>query len=321
MNDDGVSPVVGTVLLIAIMLVTVTAILQWGVPALQAMERRSQYRSARSAMVVLDGVVDETLPETGSSRQANIPADDAGVFLDPHVDPFAVAWSYSGGEVTFSDVDDGDPDIDFSTSLSVATCSFIHFDHEGVRTSTETTSPSSGTCTASEDLNETHTLELRDSDGDDVARIWIFHPGRIRYEATPAAGKITLDYHNGAVASELDGDPWLVDDPLILKLEPDGLTVGLIDLSGEASVASGSTVRVQATLQDSTVRNETETPTRVDLYPLGDLGEGWRRYLNNTARYDLAWSSGDDFVRYAPGGELPVTLTHYIVETEVRGVV
>lgn len=320
MNDAGVSPVVGTVLMIAIMLVTVGVLLQWGVPALQALEQRSQYRSARSAMVVLDGVIDETLPETGASRQAKIPVREGGVFLSPQADPFAVAWSYSDA-ATFDDLADDDPDVDFSTGASVATCRFRHYDAQGVLTGTESVSPSSGTCTANQDLDTTHALELRDSAGDAVANVWIFHPGRIRYEATPAAGRIRLDYHNGAVATDFQGGPFLVDDPLILKLEPTGMTVGLIDLTGDASSASGETARVQATLAQSAVRADVATAERVDLYPLGAMSEGWLRYLNTTGRYDLAWPSGADHVRYEPGGTLPVTLTHYVVEAEVRGVV
>lgn len=319
MNDAGVSPVVGTVLLIAIMLVTVAVLLQWGMPALQGLERRSQYQSARSAMVVLDGVVDETLPETGASRQAKIPVRDGGVSLSPEADPFAVAWSYTD-EVVFDDLADDDSDVDFQTSLAVDTCRFRHFDQDGVFTGSESVSPSGGTCSASEELNATHGLELRDADGDPVGNVWVFHPGRIRYEATPEAGPIRLDYHNGAVASDVDG-PFLVDDPLILKLEPQGMTVGLIDLTGEASAAGGETVRTQVTLETSAVRADVDTAERVDLYPLGEMDEAWQRYLNATGRYELAWEDGDDHLRYEPGGDLPLTLTHYVVETEVRGIV
>lgn len=324
MNDVAVSPVVGTVLMIAIMLATVSALLAWGVPAIQDMERRSQFRSARSSFVVLDGVVDEILPEPGSSRHARVPTENGGLDHRPDADPFAIGWSFDGGEVTFDDLADDDAVLGFTTSLGVDDCRFTHFNAsgtpDGVEVVSASVSGSSGTCTATRALNATHGVELRDSSDVALGEVWLFHPGRIRFVSTSAAGPFTLDYSNGAVASDRRGVEQLVDTPLLLQLEPEGMTVGVIDLSGSNGTAGGSRARVQATLTSSAVRADEETLRRVDLYPLGEMADAWLRDLDTNARYDLDHADGTDHLRYEPGGDLPLTVTHYIVETDVTGV-
>lgn len=319
MNDLGVSPVVGTVLLVAIMVATVGALMAWGLPALQEMERRSQYQSIRSAFSVFDGVVDEILPETGSSRKATIPTSDGGLFLEPTEEPYAVAWSYPTGNVTFDDMADDDPDLSFDTSLSVADCEFRHFDRSGAFVGSETVSSASSVCTASRDLDVTHGVRLLDSDGDELAQVWIFHPGRLRFSSDSTAGTFTVDYHNGATAVELTTRPFLVDDPLILPLTPEGLTVGVIDLEGNARSADGDQASVHVTLGRSVVRGDAD-PARVDIYPLGEAGDAWRRHLSGPGRYGFSAPPGLDYVRYAPSDAFPLTVTHYVVDTTMRGV-
>lgn len=319
MNDDGVTPVVGTVLLVAIMIATVGALMAWGLPAIQEMERRNQYQSIRSAFAVLDGVVDEVLPETGSSRTATIPTSDGGLFLEPTLEPYAVAWSYPAGNVTFDGIDDGDDTLNYTTSLSVDSCRFRHFDRDGAFVSAETRSASSGSCNATRSLDVTHGVTLRDGAGDELAEIWVFHPGRIEFVSGSAAGPFTVDYHNGAVAATLGQTPLLVDDPLILPLRPQGLTVGVIDLNGTSRSASGDRSSVHVALERSTVHGDA-SPARVDLYPLGDTGDAWRRHLTGPGRYNFTEPDGTDLVRYAPSDEFPLTLTHYVVRTSLRGV-
>lgn len=313
---------VGTVLLIAIMLITVSALMFWGVPAIQEMERESQFRAVQSAFTVLDGVVDEVLPETGSARIARLPLQGGGLSIEPSEDPYAVAWSPSGSAtVTFGDLDDGDENVTFSSSVGISDCVFTHLHENGTLDASETVAPSGSSCVASQNLTATHRLRVRDSGGAAVGVVWLFHPGRIRYTSDGAAGPFTIDYHNGAVTSDFRGGGWVYDDPLVLKLRDDGLTVGLIDLNGTFGATGGDgTARVQVELASSQVRGDAQAVHKVDIYPLGEMDTGWRRFYNVSARYEFAHTSGDEFVRYETGGSFPVTLTHYIVATETAGV-
>lgn len=325
MNDLGVSPVVGTVLLIAIMLITVTALMMWGVPAIQQMERQSQWKAVRSSFEVLDGIVDEVLPETGSARLAQIPLQGGSVAIEAETEPFAVAWSPQGAaELTYGSLGDDDTDASFNTSASVDSCVFRHFHPNGTFDFEESVAPSaasSGTCTATRNLNATHHLRMLDGSGDAISVAWIFHPGRIRFESSSPAGPWRMDYHNGAVTSNLGRNPAVHNPPLILQLAPDGLTVGVIDLNASGGSAGGEAVaQIQVELRSTRVVADARRADRVDVYPLGSADDAWRRFLETTPRYEFDHTSGDLHVRYEPGSTFPVTLTHYTVQPSIRGV-
>lgn len=313
------------------MLITVSALMVWGLPVLQEMEQQSQHRAILSAFSVLDGIVDEVLPEEGSSREARIPLSGGHLQLSTDTDVFAVAWSPNGDDVTYADLADDDADVDVTASgSSFQKCRFTHFFENGTQRGSPFThdlgsSTSADTCTADRDLDETHRVEVLDSADAVVHEVWLFHAGRIRYLSDATGGIFRVDYHNGAVATDVSGNDWVVNDPLILKLEPDGLTVGLIDLNGTSRGLGGGEgiARIEATLASTHVRTDAQTVHTVDLYPLGGMAEGWTKFLNRSARYELAHTAGDDHARYDPapaGTTFPVTLTHFVVEVEGRGV-
>lgn len=317
-DDAGVSPVVGTVLLIAIMLLTVTALMQWGVPAIQDLQRESQYKSALSAFNVMDGVIDEVLPEAGSSRQARVPLANGALRVQTDNEVFAVGWSLGSADVTFDDLADDDADVTFTTTATVDTCQFTHYYENGTKRSDDTGTLAGSTCTASRTLTETHKLEVKE--GATVhGVVWLFHTGRIRYTADNPQGAFNMDYTNGAVTTDASQNvQWVVNDPLILKLSPNGLTVSVIDLNGTGGGAGGDAiVRVQATLDAVYVRADGTTVRKADLYPLGAMDTGWLHFLNTSQRYEFAHTSGDIFARNDPGATFPLTLTHFVVDLEV----
>lgn len=63
-SDDGVSPVVGMILVLAISVVGIAGILYWGLPAIDEMKATVEFRSVQSQFLELDGTVKELVAGT-----------------------------------------------------------------------------------------------------------------------------------------------------------------------------------------------------------------------------------------------------------------
>ena len=63
-EDDGVSPVIGMILVLAISILGMAAILYWGLPAIDEMKANVEHRSVQSQFLDLDGTIKELVAGT-----------------------------------------------------------------------------------------------------------------------------------------------------------------------------------------------------------------------------------------------------------------
>ena len=98
-SDEGVSPVIGTILILAIMLTVTGTMLAWGIPQIQQNEAYAIYTSAQNNLLNIDADLDHVLAQgEGASRTSTI-SFSSGTFVQrANLDEIryyytAVSWS------------------------------------------------------------------------------------------------------------------------------------------------------------------------------------------------------------------------------------
>lgn len=98
-SDEAVSPVIGTILILAIMLTVTGTMLAWGIPQIQQNEAYAIYTSAQNNLLNFDADLDHVLAQgEGASRTSTI-SFSSGTFVQlPNLDEIryyytAVSWS------------------------------------------------------------------------------------------------------------------------------------------------------------------------------------------------------------------------------------
>jgi len=113
-NGSAVAPVVGVILLLAIMISIVGSILLWGVPLLRDMENDAKFDSARSNFMVLNSRTKELMQEgEGSSKTATISLPGGDMYIIENLERWVVYYSLLPMNVTFQNLTDGDAVFDF----------------------------------------------------------------------------------------------------------------------------------------------------------------------------------------------------------------
>ena len=73
MGEEAMSPVIGTVLIMAMMVTIVGTMLAWGIPQIQDNEAWAQYATTRSNLLNLDADLDQVLLQgEGASRSTTV---------------------------------------------------------------------------------------------------------------------------------------------------------------------------------------------------------------------------------------------------------
>jgi len=113
-EESAVAPVIGVILLLAIMLSIVGGILLWGIPLLRNMENEARFDSARSNFYVLDSRTEELMQEgEGSSRTSTISLAGGELFITNNMERWVVFYALVPLNVTFENLTDGDNKFDF----------------------------------------------------------------------------------------------------------------------------------------------------------------------------------------------------------------
>ena len=72
-SEDGVSPIIGTILILGIMVTITGTMLVWGIPQIQESEAYAIYTSAQNNLLNFDADMDHVILQgTGSSRTSTV---------------------------------------------------------------------------------------------------------------------------------------------------------------------------------------------------------------------------------------------------------
>ena len=74
MGEEAMSPVIGTVLIMALMVTIVGTMLAWGIPQVQDNEAWAQYATTRSNLLNLDADLDQVLLQGEGASRSTSPA-------------------------------------------------------------------------------------------------------------------------------------------------------------------------------------------------------------------------------------------------------
>ncbi|HIA97892.1 MAG TPA: hypothetical protein EYO15_01765, partial [Marine Group III euryarchaeote] len=80
-SEDGVSPIIGTILILGIMVSITGTMLVWGIPQIQQSEAYAIYTSAQNNFLNFDADMDQVILQgTGSSRTSTV-SFSSGTFV------------------------------------------------------------------------------------------------------------------------------------------------------------------------------------------------------------------------------------------------
>ncbi len=129
-SEDGVSPIIGTVLILGIMVSITGTMLAWGIPQIQQSEAYAIYTSAQNNFLNFDADMDQVILQgTGSSRTSTVSFSSGTFVLRENLDEMryyytTVSWSdpkiigVKSGAKTFAMTDSKAIVNDYSVSLT-----------------------------------------------------------------------------------------------------------------------------------------------------------------------------------------------------------
>ncbi len=98
-SEDGVSPIIGTILILGIMVTITGTMLVWGIPQIQQSEAYAIYTSAQNNFLNFDADMDQVILQgTGSSRTSTVSFSSGTFVLRENLDEMryyytTVPWS------------------------------------------------------------------------------------------------------------------------------------------------------------------------------------------------------------------------------------
>ncbi|OIR12267.1 MAG: hypothetical protein BEU05_03110 [Marine Group III euryarchaeote CG-Bathy2] len=108
-DEDGVSQVIGTILIMVMMVTIVGTMLAWGIPQIQNNEAWAQYATTRSNLLNLDADMDQVLLQgEGASRTSTVSLGSGSFTLKEAQEDLLLCWStVSWAQLSARNVEEG----------------------------------------------------------------------------------------------------------------------------------------------------------------------------------------------------------------------
>lgn len=348
-DRDGVSPVVGTILILVIMILATGGVMAWGVPAIQGLQDRAEYQNVLTQFLQMDSDV-RNLRDPQNTRIARISMSDGYLTFGPGSRWVVSASRHADYNAFFLDGwENADPEpssvvlmggtVDATNQISVDKAS-------GGTLSNAWSCPGTDPCTNTVNLGG---LVL----GDDVIRIqlkegtvrweaWIFDVGRLSYRLTQLNDQNQLHFEMGALFSQHDSyfyvqeAPTIKDPDYLIDTPDTNLFVRVLHLQGiDQAVAGEGRFPVVYHLVDnygaSRGRTSFNPAQMVRLQIHGDLEAAFCNYFDRRPGWEQEDGAGDPIacpatgtggdvnLRFEKGANaLTYDLSHSVVRTSVR---
>lgn len=250
-DERGVSPVVGTVLILAIMIISIGGIMAWGVPAIQGLQERAEYQAVLTQFLQMQSDV-RGLRDPQNTRISQISVNDGKLLFD-----VGSRWVVTGyRDDAYANMyldgweDDVPPQLTLVDGPSLVNKK-ITVDRVTGGSVTTLWDCDPGFCGSTIDTNFDGVggPDLDLSAIDTVTRVvvydvsaqweaWIFNVGHIEYHLTERNERNRLHFEMGAVFSQHD-DYYYIEQAPTVKSPDYGLTpkdtslfVRVLQLSG-----------------------------------------------------------------------------------------
>lgn len=334
-DDRGVSPVIGTILVLAISTVGIFAVMYWGVPAMTEVQDRTSFEAVLEQYRIVDSTVENVVrggaPDKASTVQLSVPGGSlewnegtrflVELYFDQTADPLAdfvlTGWADRDETVNVRNVGE-----------DLENASLVFTNWRGVQSDVRTIDV--GLWDGDDDgdggvdfqfavpspLHE-HVVSLRiDDEGVKLYEAWVLDIGQLKWEFGTSLNVLEMVAENAATLTNQSGTFWLHDRPLIHS-EPyaddteyhERVTVYLAQLVrnpklGSPNVEGAGAYRVLFALEDNFLRNANVNVDRFDIRVHGPWREAWLAYFEDAM--NITRNALGDGVSYDPPDDRPV---------------
>lgn len=307
-GDEAVTPVVGTLLILAITIVGMAGILAWGAPTIESI----QAQNAQSAIVgefeeLRASAIELSIPDASRIPTVNLPKGSLAIEQGTRV--MVTANHVTGCDFRATDWSGASPDttVSFAGFACTGTTTLEILQVAGSNTITKSTAaPAAAVTVAGVDFSQGNWLfRLTDGDATDPAvqaQAWLFDSDRISWELPTSSGRVAAHYDLGAVFSDDRGSVFLEKGPSLQENEFGANVYALrvrtlTDAGGTSGISGRGAYQVFLGLVGNHVRVDDDTfSLRYDFQ--GDLAEAWCGTL-------ILRNSGLSGAAYTEDGALP----------------
>lgn len=342
-DQSAVSPVIGTILVLFIVLIAVAGILVWGVPAIQGIQAHSEFQAVLTQFVELNADI-KNLRDPQSSKRDTISVNRGLLSLEQ-----GGRWVFTGtNDTNYKTFNLTGWTADASTSVSVSAPNIpgthsVYLDKVVGATATEMSSCASSCGAASLSLGTTggvantikdYSYRIRAKEGSSIkAEAWIINVGRISYALDNSQTLNRVYATMGAVINR-QGAALFMEDPPAIK-EPDfaasppdkSFFARVVDLDGSSAGSGKGRFPVLVNLVDvyglskGRTTFEQAVSARIQVNDGNLLQEAFCTYLSTRKYYVQqagACSAGTVNVLYDPGQTFVYDLSHMVVNGIVQ---
>ncbi len=313
------SPVIGMIMILAISVVGVSAVLVWGLPAIESMKEQVEYKSVQNQFDELDATVRELVAGTAgkTAKRWQPSLSRGGITIEANTERWLVATdrdaSYNFTYIEFVDADNALKIVNHGASsvtimvnaslvdgasetllnVSAVSGSSIPMTTAGAVTIASGASQEFWTYTtvgvARSHYEGTFHFEITDSTtSQTVGEAWIVDTGAIHYKLIGAAQPRHVYSSNGAIIPG-QGDGFFVDNtpPIPAPRTSAGshrFFMRTVQFNGTGSFSGEARFDVLFSLYSTaTLSDETGVP-RIKIYATGNLTNAWHTFFLDEAR-------------------------------------
>ena len=291
-SEDGVSPIIGTVLILGIMVTITGTMLAWGIPQIQQSEAYAIYTSAQNNLLNFDADLDQVILQgDGSSRSSTVSFSSGTFVLRENLDEMryyytTVPWSdpkiagVKDGSKTFAMIDSKGVVSDYRVSLT--------YPNGTVWTGTTSSRLVIGFPDLVYGVKATYTSTENTTQ---VGGFFIYGVDSLSYKYSSVSGVFKMRMFNGGLVSKEPGGNFYVSSkPLIRSVESssayDSISLYQTDYNMSSSYKS-----IMAGNYNFEARNQGGTDNSLTIYSLrmgftGDSSLALRNYYLSNWGFD-----------------------------------
>lgn len=284
-DAQGVSSVIGTVLVLGLTITAITVILMLSMEVLKDAERSTQYQNVLSQFESLDATVEDMVREGNEAgRVTNIVFNDGRLIANKGNDIWILSYNLTGVNATMLDLEDGDNQTKVDTQGNVNI--IIHWlggENEGEVDFSNINKAPGDTIYTTHNITGTVKIEINNyTTNKTIGRLWVFNMACFEYQLDSK----TCALENGGIISEMDGVGSVVNDPLFYEAEIEGvagiekiLSMRFIQISPNSSYRGLRNInKVLVTLEKNRFgENAVVFGFKLEIY--GEHADAWLRYF------------------------------------------
>ena len=292
-SEDGVSPIIGTILILGIMVTITGTMLVWGIPQIQQSEAYAIYTSAQNNLLNFDADMDQVLLQgTGSSRTSTVSFSTGTFTLRENLDEIryyytTVPWSdpkiigVKTGSTTFAMTDSKEVVSDYSITLT--------YPNGTSWTGTTSSRLVTGFPEIVYGVKATYTSTENTTQ---IGGFFVYGVDSLSYKYSSVSGVYKMRLFNGGlVAKEPGGNFFVTSQPLIRSIENADSYDSFSLYQTDYYMPKSATKSVMAGNYNFEARNQGGTDNSVTIYSLrmgftGDSSTALRSYYLSNWGFD-----------------------------------